>query len=165
MKDILSSTTDTLLEKPVVLEIDRLTLTWWERIAIRFRLIKAKRIFVLKPATLGTMIRISKLVLKIDGNTYRDKTLLEGSYSAFEQHGHDLAQIVALALNNRKEEPSNKLIDFILNNLTGKELLSVCKLVLQQLDVASFMSTIISVRGMSLLNTEEIIASGEQSED
>lgn len=164
---VLTATADTILEKSVRIDIDILTPKWWERLLIKLRLLPAKRSFEIRPATLGNMIRISKILLDIDVTGYRSSaSRMEANYQVYEKHGVKLAQIVAIAITNKEQEPESNLVNFIKENVTASELVSVVSVVLKQLDVVNFMSTIISIKGgMSLLNAEETIASGQQSED
>lgn len=162
MSDVLKQAADAIISKPVSLDIDHISARWWEKIAIRLRILPAKRRFEVKPATLGTMIRISQLLLDIDPNIFKSEgTALDSNYQIYSAHGEKIARVIAAAIENRESEPSERLVSFIKNNLSAGELMAVIKIVLQQLNVMGFMSTIISLRGMSLLNTGGTIAPGE----
>ena len=165
-KDILSATADAVLDNAVRVDIEVLHPAWWERWGMKFGWIPGKRAFQIKPATLGTMIRISKLLLEIEIESLKTNTsALDANYKLYDQHGEQLAQVVALSIKNNKDLPDEKLVRFLQNNLTGKELFSITQVVVKQLDVLSFMSTIISIRGVSLLNPGGTIASGAPSAD
>ncbi|MBC9913188.1 hypothetical protein [Chitinophaga varians] len=162
MTEVLKQAADAINSKPVSLEIDHISACWWEKMAIRMRILPATKRFEIRPATLGTMIRISQLLLEIDPNIFKSEgTALDSNYQLYGAHGDNIARVVAAAIENREAVPSEKLVAFIKNNLSASELMAVIKIVLQQLNVMGFMSTIISLRGMSLLNTEGTIASGE----
>ncbi|GAA0561537.1 hypothetical protein [Chitinophaga japonensis] len=161
-KNILSAAADTILEKSVSVEIDVLHPKWWEKIGMKVGLLPAKRSFQIRPATLGNMIRISKLLLQIDGDVYKkDASALESNYRAYEQYGDVLAEVVAAAITNSPSGPGRNLVRFIRDNLTASELLTISGVVIRQLDLLNFMSTIISIRGVSLLNPGGTIASGD----
>lgn len=165
VKDILSASADTLLDNSVRVEIEVLNPRWWERKAMKFGWLPSKRSFLIKPATLGTMIRISHALLAIEIDSLKsNKSALDANYQVFENHGNVLAEVVAMAIRNTKEKPDKRLVHFLQENLNGKELFSITQIVIKQLDVLSFMSTIISIRGMSLLSPGGTIASGVQSE-
>ena len=97
------------------------------------------------------MMRISKLLLQIDINI-RDHTT-DFLYKAIEQHGDVIARVIAVAITNKREEPSQKLVDFIIYNFTSKELFGVLTIVLRQMDVGSFINSIISMKGLSVLES------------
>ncbi|KAA2241669.1 hypothetical protein F0L74_17480 [Chitinophaga agrisoli] len=161
-KNILSSTADAILEKSIRVDIDVLHPRWWERIAMRWGWLPAKRTFSIRPATLGNMIRISRLLLEIDADVYKKNgSALESNYVAYNRYGDVLAQVVATAIANSEQGPGKDLIRFIKENLTAAELMSISGIIIRQLDLVNFMSTIISIRGVSLLNPVETIASGE----
>jgi hypothetical protein len=164
---VLSATADTILDKAVRIDVDVLYPRWWERLFMNLRLLPAKRSFDIRPATLGTMIRISQVLLDIDVTGYKTlSSALEANYHVYQAHGVKLAQIIAIAITNKEQEPTSKLVRFITENVTARELMAVTSVVFKQLDTVNFMSTIISIKGgMSLLNTGGIIASGQQSED
>ena len=162
----LIGTVDAVLDNAVRVDIEVLHPVWWEGWGIKFGWLPAKRTYNIKPATLGTMIRISKLLLEIEIESLKTNTsALDANYKLYDQHGEHLAQVVAIAIQNNKEQPDKKLVRFLQNNLTGKELFSITQVVVKQLDVLSFMSTIISIRGVSLLNPGGTIASGGPSAD
>ena len=165
-KDILSATADAVLDNAVRVDIEVLRPVWWERWSIKFGWLPGKRTYNIKPATLGTMIRISKLLLEIEIESLTTNTgALDANYKLYDQHGEHLTQVVAIAIQNSTDLPDKKLVRFLQNNLTGKELFSITQVVVKQLDVLSFMSTIISIRGVSLLNPGGTIASGGPSAD
>lgn len=165
MTDVLSEVADTILEKEVTIQIDSLSPGLWEKCLIRAGIVKAQRSFTIKPAVLGTMIEISKLVLKVGLDKFKSESMLGATYDLYRDHGDSLARIVGHAICNNETGPSNKLISFLKWNLTAEELMGIVGIVVKQLDVVNFISTIVSIRGTSLLKTEGTIASGEQSAD
>src|SRR5689334_10986117 len=96
MDKILEQVADSVLDKEVVLEVD-VYREWWERLLKK----PAKRKFVIKPITLGSLIRISKLLLTVDLTIDDVKTLLESSYHAMVDHGETIAHIIAIAIHNK----------------------------------------------------------------
>lgn len=128
----------------------------------KFGILPGARVFTLHPITLGNLLRISRVLLQInynpDGDFYRE------SLTAAAQ-APKLAYVVAIALTNSDREPGAKLVRWLLNNLTAGELLNILMMVLKQMDLKSFMSSIISLTGMSLLKKGSQIAPGNTSED
>lgn len=162
---ILGAVADTLLEEPTRIEVDIINPRWWEKIGIKLGFIRPKKIFLVKPAALGTMIRISKLLLNVDTSIYNTGTVLSSNYEMLVKHGDDIIEAFAVAISNSKYGPPNSLISFLKDNMVSEDLPKISKVVVSQLNVSPFMNTIILMRGrMSLLKPEEKIASGEQSE-
>jgi hypothetical protein len=164
-KQVLSAVADTILDKAVRVDVEILNPRWWERIGIKFGWLSVKRTFHIKPATLGNMIRLSRILLGIEVDAYRSsQTALDANYQVYDKHGNALAKVIATAIANSKKGPSKRLINFVQENLTAKELVTISSIVVKQLDVVSFMTTIISIRGVSLLKPKETIAFGAPSE-
>jgi hypothetical protein len=163
---ILSAVADTVLEKATRIEVEIVNPRWWESIGIRLKMIKPVRSFSIKPATLGTMVRISQLLLDIDISPYQaGNNVLISSLPVLKNDGEKVVQAFAAAISNNRAGPSKSLIAFLRNNVTASDLMKIQKVVLTHLNVVPFMNTIILMRGgMSLLKPGEKIASGEQSE-
>lgn len=105
-----------------------------------------ERVFVIKPATVGTMLRIaSKAVLL-------PETIFDGPEAStilplIHNHIEDLVYIVAAAIQNNKHEPDHELIEFIKNNFDAKDLFDVLGPTLKNIDMASFFNSIVLVKG------------------
>ena len=87
---------------------------------------------------------------------YTNGNLLNANYEAIEKHGGSLAQIIAVARQNNKYPVNEKRVRFILQNFTTKEMMGVLSLVLKQMDLTNFMSSIILVRGLNVLDSQTI---------
>ncbi len=150
MDDIIKRVSDTVTDQPVIITVDIKDRSWMDKLLKR----NPVKIFEVKQITLGNLIRISKLLRGIDVgefNKISQQNILDSNFNLMEQYGHTLAEIVATALHNKKDPPEQHLVAFIENNFTARELLNVLSVVLRQMDVASFMSTIISIKGLSIL--------------
>lgn len=118
------------------------------------------------------MIQISKILLKVD----LEKVKEEGNFQSLAIHftnllGSDLARIIAIAIHNSKKEAPQSLIDLIENNVTTSQMVDLFALIMKQMNVSNFTTSIILIRGTNLLiKTNPVeqrsqIASGEQSVD
>lgn len=125
-------------------------------------ILPCKKGFEIKPICLGTLFKISKILLSIElkmpdlKGENANGNLLDANYQAIVKHSGSMAEIVALAIQNDKHRVSKKLVTFILNNFTAKEMLGVLSLVLKQMDLTSFMSSIISIRGLNVLESPTV---------
>lgn len=170
MKEILQKSADTLLDRSVTFTVSVDPKSKLHRILQQLKIMPTQRVFEIQPLNFGTMIKISRVLLDIDVAVFRQTNMLEAVYKVLDTHGDKIASIVAMAFVNRKRDPEPSLIEFVKENFTSKELLQALMIVLNQMDVTSFMSSIVSMRGLNLLQEtsqkvqEEIIASGNHSE-
>ncbi len=149
--EMLAQTASAVLDEPITIEVGIIMPTWKDKLLSRLGMKKDKQTFVIRPATLGTMIRISRELISIDLKTFDQNNLLESNYHLIDQHAERLARIVAMAVTNSKQDPSQSLIEFFLHNLTSQELMRCVNIVLKQMDVTNFMYSIISIKGTNVL--------------
>lgn len=122
----------------------------------------------MRPITLGNLVRISRLLLEMDTRDIDMGNILEANYKLIADHGLQLARMIALAVHNQRSEPPDRLVHFIRDHFSARELAQAAGIVLKQMDLQSFMTTIISVKKMTVMSPKEqgrLIASGEQSEE
>lgn len=143
--------------KKVTIRVNNLR--WWHRL----KLVPIARTYYVRPLSMGSLMRVSKLLLEIGYDIDAADPWNEGLKAAHQ--AHKMAFVCAIALSNGRENPSRKMVNWLLNNLTPKELLGVLGVVVRQMDMKSFISSIISVRGMSLLNQGSQIAPGDLLEE
>lgn len=140
-------TADALLEKGIKIKITTQEKKFWQR-KPREKIHE----FELKPLCLGSLIKISKIILKIDPELFKNEfSIQELTFHFSDTLGRDISRIVAIAIVNSKDDPTEELIDLIENNLTSNQLLQVFKHILELMDVSSFMSSIILIKGTNLL--------------
>ena len=117
------------------------------------------KIFELKALTLSTILEISKLILKIDikrDDLFELKEKDFGNAKNFildkiAKNCDDIIMIIAYALTNTRKKPSKKLIDFLTDNLTNKELYEVMKAVETKMDYGFFLNFLILVTPINML--------------
>ncbi len=158
-------TAETLTQEPIVVKFPVTTRRKW----LPWIKHTVEKTFEVRPLTLGSIIRISKLLLDISPELFSvNAGLVNVAHQVSSKHGRMLAEVTAIAFTNTEEPPSKGLIDQIEYNVTPVDLLRIFNVVLQQMDISNFMSSIISIRGINLLKemnpTEQgspKIASGE----
>jgi hypothetical protein len=153
-KETLSQVSDATAQEPITIDVDVKPVNKVHGKLQKWGILPKKRSFTLNPITMGSLVKISKLLLDIDMDVYKADRLLESNYEAISKHGETMAKIVAIAITNTKPGPSKRLVSFIVFNFTTKELLYVLSIVMKQMDLTSFMSSIISVKGMNILETK-----------
>lgn len=169
-QQILSQVPATFLEKPVIITVDigpQNAIHGWLQ---RHKIASKKKTFKITPINLGSIVRISEILLKIGDGIYDPANALKSSYQGAKDHARDIARIVAIAIVNRKQEPSEKLVDLIYYNFSTKDLDRCLSVVMEQMDIGNFTKSIVSVRGMNLLKTSptdqgSLIASGQQHKE
>lgn len=160
---------DALLQEDIPIEFDVRPVNWLHLILQRMKLKPVRQTFTLRPVTLGTLIKISKLLIDIDMNIFDIKNILESNYQAIVKHGVSYAKIIAIAIHGKPGNVPESLVNSIVNNFTTKELEGAMNIVFNQMSIANFMSSIISMKGnlqvveMSQKIPGELIASGDLS--
>jgi hypothetical protein len=142
----LSNTADAITEKATTIEVDILHPTWLQKLRKQTR-----KTFELKPATLGTLVKISKEMLSIEVEEADKGNFMLLAQKLMAAHSSRLARIIALAIANSKEDPPQSLIDFIQYNMSAEKMAIVAAHVLQKMDITSFVSSIISIKGTNIL--------------
>lgn len=142
----LSKTAEAVTDQATTIEVDILHPTLWQRIRKQ-----KKKTFKLQPATLGTLVKISKELLSIEVDEADKGNWMVLSQKLMHAHSNRLAKVIAIAIVNSKEDPPKSLIDFIEYNMTAKEMATVAAHVLDKMDIRSFVSSIISIKGVNIL--------------
>lgn len=156
MNKIFDQVSDVVTDKPVSLIVDIRPQNWWQKLLQQLRLYPVKRTFYIGQSTFGNLIRISKLLNAIDGMPldFKDPSkLINRMHTIIEKDGRVFAGIIAIAIHNKKSEPPESLIEFIEYNFSAKDISNVTSIVIKQMDVMGFIPTIISLKSMSILQT------------
>jgi hypothetical protein len=151
MNKTLERAADTILEEPVKVEVDNNPQNKIEEILQKWGILPKKKTFYIQNITLRNLVRVSKLLLSIEPGTFDRENILDSNYKAMGKHSETVAKIVAIALHNKRSEPPQRLVSFIMDQFTAKELEGVLGIVIKQMSVTDFMKSIISVRGLNLL--------------
>ncbi len=162
---ILEATVELVQEKPVVIPYTFEKLNFWQKIGV----LPKKKNIIIPALTMGTLLKISGEILKFKGfDEYDGKsTTIDVGTQMIYNNGEGVIRILALAIHNKKSDPPKGLENFIRDYLTPVEISQLFTVVTRQMNLMPFMTTIIAVKGMSLMKKEETIApvSGEQSEE
>ena len=132
----------------------------------RLNLIPSKRKFIIYPIKMGTLLKISKILLDLNTdelvgamkNEGKEVNILDLGAKNIIENKNELIKMIAYGIVNSEKEPSKRLIRFLNENLTTKEGLKLMTLVIQQMDVSPFLASLVSLKGMNLLaNKKETI--------
>jgi len=140
-KTVLKAVSDTVTSKAVSFDIDIRVKNIFGRVR------EKKKSFVVRPLTPSQLQRISKLIIDID----IDEITIARVFHLLRDHARTCAEIVAIAVSESREEPSDELIDLFFHNLDHADMDTALKIVLQQMEVVNFINTIVSIKSLNVL--------------
>ena len=154
-----------IIEEGVKFSVSVAHQTVWHKL----RLLPKQKEFVLYPSTMGTLLKISKEMNKVDFPDVKESklTVLEYSLMCMDKGIEGMVRSIGYAIVNSKNNPRKKLLLYLVNNLTPKELAKIWAMVIKQADIASFFGCITSMtmmRTMTRSEVSEVGIPGEQSE-
>ncbi len=160
--ETLKKVADTLLDEPVIIKITQKPKYFFQK--------PKEKEFRVEKLCLGSLIRISKILLSIDTEMFKQGSFVENCMKVMAGKGDLMAEIIAIAIVNRKTSPSKSLINLIMEEFTSADMLTALSVVIKQMDITSFMNSIISIKGTNLLEMSPTdqgrkIAPGVQSEE
>jgi len=135
----------------------------------RLNLIPSERKFVIYPIKMGALLKISEILLDLNTDELvgamkkNDKKInfMDLGAKNIVENKDKLIKMIAYGIVNSEKEPSKRLIRFLNENLTTKEGLKLMTLVIQQMDVSPFLASLVSIRGMNLLQIKKEETPGE----
>lgn len=135
----------------------------------RLNLIPSERKFVIYPIKMGTLLKISKILLDLNTNELievmkkndKETNFMDLGAKNIIENKDKLVKMIAYGIVNSEKEPSKRLIRFLNENLTTKEGLKLMTLVIQQMDVSPFLASLVSIKGMNLLQIKKEETPGE----
>ena len=135
----------------------------------KLHLIPSERRFIIYPIKMGTLLKISEILLDLNAdelvgamkNEGKEINLLDLGAKNVIENKDKLIKMIAYGIVNREREPSKKLIKFLNENLTAKEGLKLMTVIVQQMDMNPFLASLVSIKGMNLLQTRKETTPGE----
>jgi hypothetical protein len=163
--DIAEKTVKAIMQEPIEVRVTINRLNLLHRIGI----LKKERKFILRPLYLGTLLRISKVVFDIkdiqEEGELKDINLVAKALEMALMNTDKLIDVIALAITNNKILPDKKLKKFLMENLDAQQAFQLVTMISAQINVLSFINSIILIKRVSLINQGEIIAPGESQEE
>jgi hypothetical protein len=170
--DLLKKVSNTVTQEPVEITVNVDPTSWLHEKGQKYlpKYFPKQVIYNIYPAKMGTMLRISSLVLSIDKDLFTSGNKIAANMEAISKHAKTLCKIIALAIYNREERPPARMVNTIMEQFSPEAIFKVVLIVLQSMNLDSFMSSIIFIRGLNLLETNpqtqgSQIAPGTSSED
>lgn len=132
-----------------------------QNILHKLKLLPKEKKFIIRPLKLGALINISKLFLEIGEAEIGEQSVFQEGIKNM-RHVETFAKVIAVAIINKQEKPSKKLVNFLIKNLTAGELLKIVNLVVKQMDISSFFFAVVAIKGIDMTSGPK--PSGVQSE-
>ena len=168
-KEIRQDVIDSILERGV-----DFTITVQNKSMLnKLHLTPIKRKFIIYPIKMGTLLKISKILLDLDTGELegvmkdgedgkgKEVNILDLGAKNIIENKDKLIMMIAYGIVNSEKEPPKSLIRFLDENLTAKEGLKILTLVVQQMNVSPFLASLASLKGMNLLAKKKETTPGE----
>lgn len=162
-EETLKKAADLLTDKPIQIKVEVLPKSKWHKFLQRYKIKPKEIVFEIRPLKMGAMLLISKELIdieKMEGATFLDQT-----HSLIANHMERIAKIVAIGLRQTPGEPNEKDVRFILDNFNSIELKKVFNIIATQLNLADFISSIISIRGINILDERIASVNGAEKKE
>ncbi len=157
-KKTLEQVVDATIQRALTIEITILPKNRLHAWLQRKRILPVKKTYEIRPIVLGNLLRISSLLLSIDPKFLKGGNgLLDTGHQLASYHTDTLIQVLAIAIQNNRAEPSGSLMSLIKYNLSPREMHQLLGIVLEQMDLTNFITSIISIRGLNVLETSETL--------
>ena len=150
-QNILQAVSDTLTQKAIDITIDIKAENKLHVLLQRWNIKPKQRAFQLCALTMGNVIRISKLIVGLRPIDRMDVPQLIALISG---NGDKLAEVLAIAIQNKKKYPPKRFIEFLQFNLSPKEMEKLIALSIELMGINHFLNTTFLIKGMSILETK-----------
>lgn len=137
---------DTLLDQSIEIVINVRRLNILQRLGF----LKKQKIYQVRKLTLGALIAVSRELVNVNIDI-ESPDLWNELLKQMPGNVEALARIVAIVLSDTRNQPPSRIVAFVKDNMTANDLMHAVIAVVESMDVKSFMSSIISIKGMSLL--------------
>lgn len=169
-KELLQGVAETLTEKPKAeITIEAKNPRWYDWLLRRPK----KRLFVIKPTVVASMIDLSGMAGLMDSGLMEAATSQKGNrvpaiLAAINANLKDVVVAVAIIIQNNGERPDPKLVRWLTKNTDAFDLADIIVPVLGSTYMQAFLNSIVLVKGTenvlkpktSLEEPGEMIASG-----
>lgn len=112
------------------------------------------RELILKPCSLGTLVKVSNDLLGIHPDILKDPNFLRANYIALQQHGKTLAKVIAEYITNDEKPAPEDLVKFILFHFTPAEILSATAIIMKQMNVEAFSISITLIGSLNVISPD-----------
>lgn len=154
MDEIQKKVIDAVISDSITFDIDITYSNWFQKWLQKVGVLKKKKEFEIKPLTLAQLERISRHLLDIDVQLTSTDSILK----LISNHSRTCAEIVAVAVTASRNKAPRALVEIFYNNLAKNDLHLALQIVLNQMDVQSFILSIASIRSLSMTPTQKSVS-------
>jgi hypothetical protein len=152
--NVLKRTADVVTDRMAQIEIPVKKLSWFDKLLKRPEV----RVFEVRRACFGAMINFSGRVLAIH-NVGNPKTIsLHDLIKAIGADGDTMIACLAILIEDTSREPRAATVNFLRDNIDNVDARAILAFLMSHSRYEDFLSSIILVKGMSLMEPEEMIA-------
>lgn len=169
--EVLQNVGAAIAQEGIYVKVDIMPRNWLHKKAQQINLTPKARSFKLRPLLVANMYKVASRASKLPNQieVVEGGDLYAATMPVIASHFHDILYIVAICLQNDRNEPTQKTIDFIKFNFTTPEIVDVLMACLGTSKIENFMHTIVLVKGTSQIlkpktspeTEQEIIARSE----
>jgi len=136
-----------------------------EKLLMKIGLMKTERVFEISPILVGNRYRVSSVANKIPEDLFDKGRISETkAWKAVQEYTDYFIYIVAVCIQNNKKEPSKALLKY-LRWVEDREFFDLLDKSLTLAGVELFMKSIILIKGQSVLNVPEKVATSATDPD
>jgi hypothetical protein len=161
--EILVNTADAVLNSGITLRIKKRPKNSVFRVLQQLKLVRGQYTYKLGPLCLGTLVKISKIILGIEVSDMKGGNVFEGMYQAITDNTDKVVEIIGHAIMNSKTDPSAELLELLRLELTADDMSKILTVLINQMDLRSFIHSITLIRGLFVMQTEKVSPEDQRS--
>lgn len=153
-KDIKKKALKALIDVSNEVIIPIIPKNWFHKVLQRFGLQKKELVFSLRKMLNGNRKRIAARIFDFPEFEQNDTYILKRVFELTMEHQDDLEYVVAVALQNDRNEPSKELLEAV-KWLTDEQYANILDKSINTIDIENFYKSIILISGAAkLIRTE-----------
>ncbi|WP_231489915.1 hypothetical protein [Pedobacter sp. Leaf170] len=154
VEETLSKTGDIITQRTQYYTVYPHYKSWFKRFFILIRCMSNKVVLAIRPINVGNMFRISSKVLLIPDDI-TNKDVREALFSGSAEHLSKIIYIIACAIQNDENEPSEELKKFITYQMDYEMISEILDIIFTQVGAKGFMKSIILMKGLNVVSAPE----------
>lgn len=151
---ILKAVGNTITNEPAKVEIDIKAKNKFHAWLQKKNWMAKKRLLVIHPICIGTMVRISKLLFAVNFDFDAEKNKIKQSFQVTAENAATILEAVAIGILNKKHIPARELTQMkslLEEGVNAGELLTLLAIIVAQMDVSSFMRCTVLIGSLHVL--------------
>lgn len=162
-KEVLINTADAVLEKGVSFRIRLRPKNRIHKLLQKLKILPVEKRYTLGPLCLGSLVKISKIILLIEVETMDNGKILENIYRAISEHTDHVIEAIGHAIINGKEDPPPAMLELLKSEMTAQDMAKCLTVLIDHMDLRSFIHSITLIRGLYVMKTDEVSPADQRS--